>query len=741
MINQIESNYLAFSFVLIAVFFLALILLIRKLFINIKLRKKTEKSQLVLLQEYSFQKKALDEHAIVSITDKQGIIIYVNELFCKISGYSQKELIGKNHRILKSNNQPESLFRDIWETISNGNVWHGNIQNKAKNGLCYWVHSTIVPMLDENGTPEKYIAIRTDISESKLQEEMLEKLAHFDILTGLPNRRLFINRFNQAISYAKRTNTMLALCFIDLDNFKPVNDMYGHDIGDKLLVEVSARIKQTIRNEDTVSRQGGDEFALLLGNLNTPFHSEKILERLNLLIAKPYIIDSHTINISASIGVVLYPLDDEDLDIMMRYADQAMYDAKLAGRNGYQFFNAEQNKKVIEKQSKLSEIKRAIKNNEFKLYYQPKINMKTGKIFGVEALIRWIHPVEGLIPPLDFLPFIDSTDLELTIGGWVMNEAITQLDTWHQQGVKIEVSINVSSYHLQSERFFSQLKSAFEKYPDVAPHYLQLEVLESSALSDINAISDNIKKCQDILGITVALDDFGTGYSSLTHLRNLSADVIKIDQSFVLNMLEDRDDLVLIKGIISLAKAFKCKVIAEGVETAEHGVLLMRIGCDSAQGYGIAKPMPADEIPHWIVQYSPDEAWSIWSSSEWEMSNFPLVTAQSDHIKWVQEIFNVLEGNEFALHHDELTDLHKCRLGTWYYTHGKKHYSHLPAFYELESIHTDVHKVGHQILELHFEGKKEEAIALSMTLLKLKSEVLDKLNMLQKQVNFIVKVK
>jgi len=736
-----DATILLFVACVMIILFLVLAIIIRKLFINIELRKKAEKQQAVLLHDLSFQKQALDEHAIVSVTNKEGSIIYANDLFCKISGFSQKELIGKNHRLLKSNKQPKSFFIDLWETISSGKVWHGDIQNKAKNGIHYWVHSTIVPVLDNKGVPERYIAIRTDITKSKLQELRFEKLAHFDTLTGLPNRRLFVNRFGQAISHANRTKTILALCFIDLDDFKPVNDTYGHEVGDKLLVEVAARIKKIIRNEDTVSRQGGDEFALLLGNLESPFHSEKMLERLINTISKPYVINANTIHISASIGVVLYPLDDEDLDIMMRYADQAMYDAKLAGRNRFHFFNAEQNQKVIEKQSKLSEIKRAVTENEFSLHYQPKVNMKTGTVFGVEALIRWMHPVNGTIPPLDFLPFIDGTALEITIGDWVINEALSQLGMWHQQGIKIEVSVNISSYHLQSDRFFSQLKNAFDKHPTVAPHYLQLEVLESSALSDIKAISNNIKKCQDILGITVALDDFGTGYSSLTHLRSLSADIIKIDQSFVRKMLEDNDDLALIKGIISLADAFKCKVIAEGVETAEHGVLLMRIGCDSAQGYGIAKPMPSDEIPNWIEQYSPDESWSVWSSSEWEMSNFPLVVAQSDHIKWVQEIFNVLEGYEFTLHHEELTDHHECRLGTWYYTHGKKHYSHLPAFHELESIHIDVHKVGHQTLELHFEGKKEEAKLLSMKLLKLKSEVLDKLNILQKQVNFVSKAK
>jgi len=281
-----------------------------------------------------------------------------------------------------------------------------------------------------------------------------------------------------------------------------------------------------------------------------------------------------------------------------------------------------------------------------------------------------------------------------------------------------------------------QLKTAFKKYPLVNPHNIQLEVLESSALSDLDAISHNIKKCQEFLGVSIALDDFGTGYSSLTHLRNLSADIIKIDQSFVRNMLEDNEDLALIKGIISLASVFKCEVIAEGVETAEHGVLLMRIGCDCAQGYGIAKPMPPEIIPSWITTYYPDDSWKVWSSSQWEMSNFPLVVAQSDHIKWVEEIFNVLDGHEFNLHHDELTDHTQCRLGTWYNSHGVKHYSHLSAFKELEEIHVKVHEVGHNTLQLYFEGKHDEARALSANLLKLKSEVLEKLNTLQQQVNF-----
>ncbi|PCI22219.1 MAG: hypothetical protein COB62_01720 [Piscirickettsiaceae bacterium] len=447
------------------------------------------------------------------------------------------------------------------------------------------------------------------ILKREAEENKLSYMAHYDALTGLPNRTLFTERFNHAIAHSKRTKNQLAICFLDLDNFKPVNDNFGHQVGDQLLIEVAKRIQECIRDEDTVSRQGGDEFALLLNDIESPLHVNLTLERIHHALALPYSINNQRHHITASSGITLYPSDDGDIDTLLRHADQAMYQAKLAGKNQILLFNPEHQQRTIKKQRQIDDISQALANEEFTLYYQPKVNMKTGKVFGVEALIRWVHPKKGLIQPLDFLPLIDGHDLEIQLGTWVINEAISQLEKLTEKGLDLEVSINISSAHLQSVTFFERLEKALARHPAINANNIQLEILESSALGDIQAISSIVNRCQEELNINFALDDFGTGYSSLAHLRNITANTIKIDRSFIQHMLENSEDLALVKGIISLAKAFNRNVIAEGVETTEHGIVLMQLGCDDAQGYCIAKPIPAAKIATWIDNYIPNKSW------------------------------------------------------------------------------------------------------------------------------------
>lgn len=552
-----------------------------------------------------------ETHEGILITNADGTIIDVNPTFCEITGYSREEAIGQNPRILNSGRQSPDFYTEMWQSIIAQGHWQGELWNRKKNGDLFAEMLSISALKDEYGHTSNYISLFSDITESKKQKEQLELMAHYDVLTHLPNRVLFADRFIQAIAHSKRTETLLVVCFLDLDYFKLVNDTYGHDVGDKLLIEVAKRIKASIREEDTVSRQGGDEFAVLLGDIESLEHCQKMLDRLHFSLAQPYLIDEKLLNISASSGVTLYPLDNADLDTLLRHADQAMYQAKLAGRNDFNLFNADEDQQLIVKHHQLEEIQHALKNGEFRLYYQPKVNMTTGEVFGAEALIRWSHPVKGLIPPLDFLPLIDGTTLEIKIGDWVISEALKQIKLWQQQGLSLEISVNIASYHLQSPSFITQLEAALALHPDIKSKSLQLEILESSALSDLTAISTIIKTCQNDLGVNIALDDFGTGYSSLSHLRYLSADIIKIDQSFVRDMLDDPDDYAIINGVIGLAHAFNREVIAEGVETTEHGLMLLRMGCEQAQGYGIARPMPAGELSGWLDNYQANEEWIL----------------------------------------------------------------------------------------------------------------------------------
>lgn len=545
----------------------------------------------------------------IMITDSHSKIITVNPMFSEITGYSREEAIGKSPNILSSDKHDAKFYADMWHAILTKGNWQGEVWNRKKNGKIYPEQLSISTLEDETGQPQHYVGLFSDITRSKEQQKSLELMAHYDVLTQLPNRALFADRFEQSIAHSKRNNSLLAVCFLDLDNFKPINDNYGHDIGDQLLIEVAARLKLALREEDTVSRQGGDEFALLMSNFKSFEQCEVMLNRIHSSLAQPYLIGDETHHISASSGTTIYPTDECDIDTLIRHADQAMYQAKLAGKNNYRFFNPSDDNKIITQHAKLEEIRLALTNNEFCLYYQPKVNMKTGKVFGIEALIRWIHPEKGLIPPLSFLPILDGTPLEIEVGNWVINTALKQAELWKEQAIELEISVNISSAHLQSASFITQLNEALLRHPTVKSKNFQLEILESSALGDMETIRSILQTCRELIGVNIALDDFGTGYSSLTHLRILHANTIKIDQSFIRDMLDDPNDYAIIEGVIGLADSFDRSVIAEGVEISDHGVALLLMGCYKAQGYEISRPLPAENFPNWLENYEPNPEW------------------------------------------------------------------------------------------------------------------------------------
>jgi len=606
-----------------------------------------------------------DTHEGIAITNDKGIIIDVNPAFSDISGYTREEVIGKNPSILSSGKQPPSFYKAMWNIIADKGFWQGEVWNRKKSGEFYAELLSISALTGEDNAIRYYVGISTDITKNKKQQDKINLMAHYDVLTKLPNRALFSDRFHQAIAHSKRTKDQLAICFLDLDNFKPINDNFGHNIGDNLLIEVSKRIKECIREEDTISRQGGDEFAMLLSNISSYQQCEQTLKRIHHSLSQPYIINGLAHYITASSGFTLYPDDEGDIDTLLRHADQAMYQAKLSGKNRYHLYNVEKDKKTVFKHQKLTEIKHALNNEEFQLYYQPKVNMKTGEVYGVEALIRWIHPVKGLIPPLDFLPLVEGTDLEIKIGNWVINQAIKQLERWKEQNIDLVLSINISSFHLLSALFVANLGKALNNASKIDSSHLELEILESSVLSDIDAISQIINVCRRSLGVQVALDDFGTGYSSLTHLKNLPANIIKIDQSFIKNMLEDPSDYAIVEGIIALANSFGRKVIAEGVETTEHGLLLILMGCKNAQGYGIAKPMPVKDISKWLTTYVPNQQWieranRVSTAKERKVAILKLVILQ-----WITNFkinINTLPEN---IKNWSLMSKEKCACGKW----------------------------------------------------------------------------
>jgi len=648
-------------------------------------------------------------HEGIKITDDKMNIIDINPAFCDITGYSRDEVIGKNPRILSSGKQSPEFYQNMWQQVNEQGHWQGEVWNRKKEGQLYAELLTISVLKDEFENIVNYVGIFTDITSSKKQQEKLSLMAHYDVLTGLPNRALFTDRFTQAIAHSKRTKHQLAICFLDLDNFKPVNDTYGHEMGDKILIEVAERITANIREEDTVSRQGGDEFALLLNDIESFAQCEQTLQRIHHALGQPFFIDDAPYKITASSGVTLYPNDDADIDTLLRHADQAMYQAKLEGKHRYHLFDPEHDQRTIEKHHQLDEIEQALANNEFQLYYQPKVNMVTGVVFGAEALIRWIHPEKGLIPPLDFLPLIDNTELELRVGNWVINQALSQLGAWDQQGIQIEVSINIASHHLLSETFFSELESALTKHPSVGSEFLQLEILESSALGDLNAITTVIETCQGALGVKVALDDFGTGYSSLTHLRTLPADTIKIDQSFVRDMLDDPSDYDIIDGIIGLSDSFNRKVIAEGVETTKHGLMLLMMGCEEAQGYGISRPLPADDFPQWLEDYTPNQEWQLCgnehrSNKENKIKLFRLIT---DH--WKDAFINNIQRSSDNVEHWPIMSSKHCPCGTWIKRAKQEQLFGGEGLNQLYKTHEALHLVA-QALHLQYQEGDIEGV-------------------------------
>jgi len=645
----------------------------------------------------------------IIVTNTKGIIFNVNPAFCEITGYSREEVIGQNPSLLNSGKQSPAFYKEMWKIITDQKYWQGEVWNRKKSGEVYAELLSISSILDTDGNTLHYVGIFTDITHSKKQQESLHQMAHYDVLTQLPNRVLLTDRFTQALSHSKRQKNLLAVCFLDLDKFKPINDLYGHGVGDELLVEVSKRIKSIIRDEDTVSRHGGDEFVLLLGGIDQFSQCEQLLKRLLTSLAQPYSIDTLSLTISASIGISLYPADNADLDSLLRHADQAMYQAKKAGRNRYHLFNTKQDQRDIEKNSKLKEIEAALVNNQLCLYYQPKVNMATGEVFGAEALIRWNHPEKGLIPPFKFLPVIEETDLEIQVGNWVINEALRQMDYWKKQGIELEVSVNISSYHLQHRTFIDELEQALSQFPQLDTKKVQLEILESSALSNLQAIRTIIKTCIDTLGISVALDDFGTGYSSLTHLRNLPAKTIKIDQTFIRDVLDDPSDLAIIDGVIGLSNSFDREIIAEGIETTNHGLMLLLLGCNEAQGYGIARPMPAGNIQGWLTDYSPNQDWvscatKIRTDKERKLKLFRLTFAQ-----WQKHFETNINSDLENIEQWPILKRTNCHCGVWITRARQEQFFEEKWLNKLDEVHNTMHDIADDLFNKYQQGQIQEA--------------------------------
>lgn len=671
------------------------------------------------LREIAELKWALDMSTIVAVTNTSGNILYVNDRFCEISGYSREELLGQNHRIVNSGCHKRPFFREMWRTIARGEVWHGEVKNKAKDGSFYWVNTTIVPLMNEQGKPIQYISFRNDITKGKEAEEKLRQalkndfirtvnalhnfvfklnkredgsliyvlfegelakqldlttdktygktpwevfpqetaeilafnyqrafngeratysyrykerdfqtslspiiengeiieiigstseitdlkraeetirqMAHLDPLTNLGNRRKFTEDLSEALREAEASAYEVGVMFLDLDRFKQINDTLGHTVGDLLLQGVAARLEEESGENCSIYRLGGDEFLVLLRSIHDQQEAVDRTERIMQLFHTTFKAGHYELYVTCSIGISTYPFSGTDIESLMKNADTAMYHAKNYGRNTYRLYTPEMNMEYDEHLKIETHLRKAIENNELQLYYQPKVHTATKQIKGMEALLRWIHPSLGFVSPAKFIPIAEETGQIIAIGEWVLRTACEQNKRWLDAGyTPLRVSVNVSALQFQQPTFVSLVRDVLTE-TGLDPYYLELEITENCMINDVEDNIITLMQLRD-MGVRISIDDFGTGYSSLSYLKRFPIHALKIDQSFVRDVVVDKDNAAIVKAIIQLAHHMEMKLVAEGVEDEQTFAFLAAERCDEVQGYYFSRPLPTDDF-------------------------------------------------------------------------------------------------------------------------------------------------
>jgi diguanylate cyclase (GGDEF)-like protein/PAS domain S-box-containing protein len=542
-------------------------------------------------------------HEAIMVTDENQKIVRVNEAFTRIMGYSEAEVLGRNPKILSSGKQDELFYKNFWNTIHSKGKWNGEIWNRRKNGEIFPAWQTVSVIKDNSGKVTHYIAFFSDITDFKLAEKEIEKLAFYDSLTELPNRRLLHERLEQELNNARRYQRAGILLFLDLDRFKHINDALGHSVGDKILIETARRLQSLLRATDTAVRLGGDEFIILI-SAQDGIHND-LLEQSSIIAEKvineinnPFLINEHELFISTSIGITLYTGIDETVELLLKRADTAMYQAKEAGRDTFRFYQQSMQEAADTKLQIERSLRLAISKQELSLHYQPQLSDKN-KLIGVEALIRWNNSDLGFIPPIEFIPIAEESGLIIPIGHWIVERVCNQINQWDEQGIDIpHVAINISAKQFYHVDFVSMLvHTVFEN--TIRPDRIILEITESVFLGELEDVIDKMNALKEN-GFSFSVDDFGTGYSSLTYLKRLPFDQLKIDQAFIRDMVNQPSDVAIVKAIIVMAKGLGLELIAEGVETDEHLAYLSNFGCNIYQGYYFSKPLPADQLSEYI---------------------------------------------------------------------------------------------------------------------------------------------
>ena len=551
--------------------------------------------------ELSTYMRAIDQHAIVLVADRSGRIVQANDKLLEISGFSREELIGQHHRVLGANTQGRAFFVHMRHTLERGEIWRGTICNRTKAGELYWMDSAIVPLKDAAGGVERYLSICIDVTERKRAEQDMLRMATHDSLTGLVNRALLHDRIHKALEAGKRTQALAAVLFIDLDQFKAINDSLGHRTGDAVLVEVARRLQACVRAEDTVARQGGDEFIVFLPHLQDAHAAGVMAGRLQGRLALPFVIDGREMYVGSSIGIALFPEDGQDAETLLKNSDSAMYQVKESGRNHYTYFAPHMNQQAVERYAMVSELRGAAERGELRLHYQPIIGMASGRTEAMEVLLRWQHPQRGLVPPMQFIPLAEASGLIVPIGDWVIRSACTQVRAWRAAGLRVpKLAINLSAIQVHHQAVVERIESILRE-TDVEARALEFEITEGSLMNRTDEVISTLRGlCA--LGLRLAIDDFGTGYSSLSYLKRLPVDTLKVDRTFVMDIRSDADDAAIVSAVISMARSLQLKVIAEGVETPYQLELLRALGCDQYQGFLASEPLSAADAARWLVQ-------------------------------------------------------------------------------------------------------------------------------------------
>ncbi|MGZ8176169.1 EAL domain-containing protein [Methylobacter sp.] len=543
---------------------------------------------------------AFDVQEGILITDANNVIVRVNRAFTHITGYTTEDVMDKNPRILSSGRQNTSFYAAMWESINSNGAWKGEVWNQKKNGEYYLEDLTVSAVKDTHANVTHYVGILTDITMNRAAAEKIEHQAFYDTLTDLPNRLMLRDRLTPALALSQRNNHNGALLFIDLDNFKTLNDTLGHDIGDLLLQQVAERLVACVREGDTVARLGGDEFVIMLEDLSE--HANEAIVQIEVIgnkvlgvFSQSFKLTTHNYHCTPSIGITLFKGQNLTIDELLKQADIAMYQAKASGRNAMCFFDPQMQTNITNRVALEKDLKLALAENQFMLYYQPQV-LHNQKIIGAEALIRWHHPQRGLVPPVDFIPLAEETGLILPIGQWVLETACAQIKSWedNEHTRHLQIAVNVSARQFHQTDFVEQV-SHILSHNDINPANLKLELTESLVLGDINNTILKMRKLREI-GIRFSMDDFGTGYSSLSSLKKLPINQLKIDQSFIRDITSDPDDAIIVQTIIAMATSLGMEVIAEGVETEEQRAFLELHGCPAIQGYLFGRPMPIEQF-------------------------------------------------------------------------------------------------------------------------------------------------